>query len=201
MALLLIGAITCVLILARLLGAAQIDDQRFVSKLTKDSTLTDGQWRWRDVYPGRDSMEYARLLLDRNNQGFFSSITGSPENRIDWSSDSGWSGQVFRDNEVPPPHVYSVVLRAPKGVVPAVLNFGEAILAYGSPRWSYFVDANTRSICFRYGVCATVESRGSARLSPWQRILSLSYLPVATIDRDRRNVAANAWRGFTTYSP
>ncbi|MBX3065423.1 MAG: hypothetical protein KF726_20780, partial [Anaerolineae bacterium] len=159
-ALLLIAGISSGLILARSLGTTVIDGRRFVTQLRQDSMLIDGQWRWREIYPGRDSMEYARLLMDRNNQGFFSSITGSPENRIDWISDSGWSGQVFRDNEVPPPHVYSVVLRAPYALpadVQPPLIFGEALLAYGSPRWSYYVDGSTRSICFRYGVCATVD--------------------------------------------
>jgi hypothetical protein len=195
--LLLIGILASGVAATRALGSSTVEEQRFAHLLSQDSALLDGQWRWREVFPGRDTMEYARLLLHASTPGFFTAITGSPETRIDWFSGTGWNGQLFRDNDVPPPHVYSIVLRAPPSL-PSPLTLGEAILIYGMPAWSYTIN-DSRYICFAYGVCAMMALRHE-RLSPRMAVISLSYLPTAVVERQQRlTKTATIWRGFTVY--
>ena len=186
-----------VMFVHRTLTHTEASNATFIEQIKRDSRTVDAQWTWREVYPGRDTMEYALRLLQRSNENGYSRQLKVQQNpaTIDWRTDSAprWNGSVLADNNVPPPHVYAIVIRPP----PYAVMLGDMLLTYGTPLNSPVSYGSTRNLCFEYGVCITIDrSQQSTRIFPYQAVKSITYMPTAVVTRSLSDLK---WQGFRRY--
>jgi hypothetical protein len=182
-------------LLAQRLGSAQGTRRDFARQLAEQSTLVAGQWAWRTVVPERDTLRYAMLVLQRGNtDGFFERLIQTNTDQIEWQTAGvlSWTGTIHRDNDVPPAHVYAIVLRPPE----RSFTLAEAVLQFGTP---YTVSTRVwqgRTVCFARGVCVTTQlfsTSAPMRLTQRDPVIAVSYLPPRLVGQSARTVR---WRGF-----
>jgi hypothetical protein len=157
-----------------LLAQAVTPANAFVQQLALDTSRVDGQWAWREIVPGRDTVQLTLDRLEGDDTGFFQQIDYD-QIRIQWTTNTSpaWHGSVISRNNQSSRRVYSVVIRP----IPGDLKLGDVLLIFGRPSGGPIPFDDTYNLCFSDGVCITVRaSRGITKLQPDDKVMTLTFL-------------------------
>src|SRR5262245_50027127 len=77
---------TTIVFAHHVLAYKEIFSNAFTERLRLDTKLSDGQWTWREIHPGRDTLTYATQLLRRvSDDGFAKQMTLiEGEDQVNW---------------------------------------------------------------------------------------------------------------------